>query len=175
MHKSCLFIKYNCTNNFKGGENMGAKSKKNLQAVEWLDADETEAEEGFFEGDISFDDAIAVFNFSSDEKPIEATVPVLDTPIQDKQPQDSQPKEEVYCSSSPRGLTPPVNGEHYTVKRSYQMRPSTVKKLNRLKALHPDVNILFNSIVDMAISHYYHHIVNENGVFSLQEEKKKNS
>jgi hypothetical protein len=150
------------------------KNKRNLQAVECLDVDESEEEEGFFEGDISFDDAIAVFNFSTDEKPIDTVVQVCETPIQEKQVQSNQSKEQV-CSSSPRGLTPPVNGEHYTVKRSYQMRQSTVRKLNELKALHPDVNVLFNTIVDFAVSHYHHYIVNEKGVFSFQEEKKKTS
>ncbi len=78
-------------------------------------------------------------------------------------------------SSAPRGLTPPINGEHFTVKRSYAMRPSTVRKLNALKAEHPDVNVLFNTIVDMAVLHFYNYIFNENGTFSIQEEKKINS
>lgn len=52
------------------------------------------------------------------------------------------------------------------------MRPSTVRKLNSLKAEHPDVNVLFNTIVDMAVSHYYNYIFEDNGVFSIQEEKK---
>jgi hypothetical protein len=55
-------------------------------------------------------------------------------------------------ASAPRGLAPPVNGEHFTIKGSYAMRPSTVRKLNALKAEHPDVNVLFNTMVDMAVS-----------------------
>jgi len=38
------------------------------------------------------------------------------------------------------------------------MRPSTVRKLNALKTEHPDVNVLYNTIVDMAITHYYNYI-----------------
>ena len=38
-----------------------------------------------------------------------------------------------------------------------------------------DVNVLLNTIVDMAISHYYDYIINENRTFCIQEEKKKNS
>lgn len=41
------------------------------------------------------------------------------------------------------------------------MRPSTVRKLNAVKAEHSKVNVLFNKIVDMAISHYYNYIFNE--------------
>jgi hypothetical protein len=55
------------------------------------------------------------------------------------------------------------------------MRPPTVRKLIALKTEHPDVNVLFNSIVDMALSHYYNYIFNEKGNFSLQEDKKVNS
>jgi hypothetical protein len=54
------------------------------------------------------------------------------------------------------------------------MRASTVRKLNALKAEHPDVNVLFNTIVDMALSHYYNYIFNDNGTFSTQEDKKLN-
>ena len=32
-----------------------------------------------------------------------------------------------------RGLTPPINGEKFDIKRSYQFRASTLKKLNQLK------------------------------------------
>jgi hypothetical protein len=55
------------------------------------------------------------------------------------------------------------------------MRPSTLRKLNALKAEHPDVNVLFNTIVDMAVSYYYNYISNEKGTFTIQEEKMKNS
>lgn len=50
------------------------------------------------------------------------------------------------------------------------MRPSTVRKLE-----HTDMNVLLNTTVDMAISHYYNYIINENGTFDIQEEKNKNS
>jgi hypothetical protein len=55
------------------------------------------------------------------------------------------------------------------------MRASPVRKLNALKAEHPDVNALLNTIVDMAVSHYYNYIFSEDGNFGIEEEKKINS
>jgi hypothetical protein len=55
------------------------------------------------------------------------------------------------------------------------MRPSTVRKLNALKAEHPDVNVLLNTIVDMAVSHYNNYIFCEKGSFGIEEDKKINS
>jgi hypothetical protein len=52
------------------------------------------------------------------------------------------------------------------------MRPSTVRKLNALKTKHPDVNALLNTIVDMAVSHYYNYIFSEKRSFGIQEVKK---
>ncbi|MBL4937139.1 hypothetical protein JK636_15420 [Clostridium sp. YIM B02515] len=62
--------------------------------------------------------------------------------------------------------------ESFAVKKSYTTRPSAVRKLNALKAEHPDVNVLFNTIVDMAVFHYYNYIFDENGGFNIQEGKK---
>jgi hypothetical protein len=95
-------------------------------------------------------------------------------PVQNKAYKRLNEQDKTYASA-PRGLTPPVNGEHFTIKRSYAMRPSTVRKLNALKAKHPDVNALFNTIVDMALSRYYNYIFNENGSFGIQEDRKINS
>jgi len=61
------------------------------------------------------------------------------------------------------GLTPPINGEYFNIKRGYCMRKSTVVMLNELKASHPDINVYMNSIVDAAISHYYNFITKEGG------------
>lgn len=61
------------------------------------------------------------------------------------------------------GITPPVNGEYFNIKRGYSLRRSTVVMLNELKASHPDINVYMNSIVDVAIRHYYEFITKEGG------------
>lgn len=53
------------------------------------------------------------------------------------------------------GATPPVKGETFSIKRGYQFRPSTIKKLNELKANSDNINIYFNEIIDAAICYYY--------------------
>lgn len=54
-----------------------------------------------------------------------------------------------------RGLTPAVNGESFDIKRCYQFRASTLKKLNQIKGESDNVNIYLNEIIDQAICHYY--------------------
>ena len=53
------------------------------------------------------------------------------------------------------GLTPPIDGEKIEYKRCYMLRFSTLKKLEQIKAMHPDI-VYVSSIVDMAINHYFH-------------------
>ncbi|MBL4933037.1 hypothetical protein [Clostridium paridis] len=62
------------------------------------------------------------------------------------------------------GMTPPIDGEAFEIKRTYAFRKSTVRKLNELKAQHPDINAYLSSILDAAVNHYYNHIIFENGV-----------
>ncbi|GKX68998.1 hypothetical protein [Inconstantimicrobium mannanitabidum] len=66
-------------------------------------------------------------------------------------------------TGSARGLTPEIEGERLCIKRSYQYRESTLRKLNELKAVHPDVNVYLNTIIDAAINHYYDYIMNQGG------------
>lgn len=61
------------------------------------------------------------------------------------------------------GMAPPIDSEYLDVKRTYMLRSSTVRKLNELKSIHPDLNTYISSIVDIAIAHYHNHIVNEGG------------
>lgn len=61
------------------------------------------------------------------------------------------------------GAAPPIDGEAPTIKRSYTLRSSTIRKINELKSIHPDINVCVSSIVDIAISHYHNHILNEGG------------
>lgn len=66
--------------------------------------------------------------------------------------------------SQPYGITPPVDGERFEVKRTFLFRYSTIRILNKLKAEHEDVNAYLSSIVDEAIRFYYkeHHKEGEN-------------
>lgn len=48
------------------------------------------------------------------------------------------------------------NSEELTVKRSYTLKPSTIRKLQELKVfIYPDPNITYNEIVDEAICRLY--------------------
>jgi hypothetical protein len=61
------------------------------------------------------------------------------------------------------GCAPPIAGEYLDVKRTYMLRSSTVRKLNELKSINHDLNTYVSTIVDLAIAHYYDHIVNDGG------------
>lgn len=61
------------------------------------------------------------------------------------------------------GCAPPIDGEYLNVKRTYMLRSSTVRKLNELKSINYDLNTYVSTIVDLAIAHYYNHIINEGG------------
>ena len=61
----------------------------------------------------------------------------------------------------PNGITPPIDGEFFTIKRTYTLRKSTVKMLNHIKALDDDINVYMNTLVDAAIRHYYDHITGD--------------
>ena len=65
------------------------------------------------------------------------------------------------CRSKAFGVTPPVDGEYFEVKRTFVFRRSTVRMLNRLKAEHEDENVYLSSIVDEALRFYYGHVFEE--------------
>lgn len=152
---------------FKNQSTNNRKSK-NSSKVESLDSNDLD-DEGFIEGDIVTGKVLTAFCFGTNltSQPNDESVP--------KFPAEKTVAERHNYAPTPRGITPPINGEHYTVKRSYQLRPSTVKKLNELKAKHPDVNVLFSTLVDIAISHYHNYIFYDDGTFNIEEEKKENS
>ncbi|MBY6836777.1 hypothetical protein FDG50_15915 [Clostridium botulinum] len=58
------------------------------------------------------------------------------------------------------GAAPPIDGETANIKRSYTLRKSTVRKINKIKSIHPDINVCVSTIVDMAIDYYHEHIIN---------------
>lgn len=115
-------------------------------------------------------DAIATFNF---------TKPPLQESLSNNEPQamktatkaQSEVKESISPSlvitgtqqPHPNGITPPVDGEHFEVKRTFVFRRSTIRILNQLKASHPKENAYLSSIVDAALLHYYNHIFSEGG------------
>lgn len=66
-------------------------------------------------------------------------------------------------ASVANGMAPPIDGEFLNTKRTYILRSSTVRKINELKSMHPDLNTYVSTIVDLAIVHYYNYIVNEGG------------
>ncbi len=59
------------------------------------------------------------------------------------------------------GAAPLIYGEVPDIKRTYMLRSSTVRKLNELKSIHPDINVCVSTIVDIALDHYYKSIVKE--------------
>lgn len=63
-------------------------------------------------------------------------------------------------TSIANGMTPPIDGESLDTKRTYILRASTVRKINKLKSIHPELNTYVSTIVDLAIAHYYEHIIN---------------
>ena len=62
------------------------------------------------------------------------------------------------------GATPILDGETPDVKRTYTLRASTVRKVNELKSIHPDINVCVSTIVDRALEHYYKYITEEGGI-----------
>lgn len=64
----------------------------------------------------------------------------------------------------PNGATPILDGETPNVKRTYTLRDSTVRKLNELKSIHPDISVCVSTIVDIALEHYHKYITEEGGI-----------
>lgn len=60
------------------------------------------------------------------------------------------------------GATAPRDGEAFSIKRGYQFRPSTIRKLNEIKAKSDNINTYFNEIIDTAICYYYDAVVFKN-------------
>ena len=55
------------------------------------------------------------------------------------------------------GLTPPIDVEKLEYKRCYMLRFSTLKNLEQIKAMHPEI-VYVSSIVDIAINHYLEYL-----------------
>ena len=106
-------------------------------------------------------DAVASFCFTDEAKEENA--------VFDKKKEEAQPVTKINFSSphlqdnrhnpQANGITPPIDGEFFEVRRSYSFRKSTIIKLNQIKGTSPDYNIYMNTILDNAICFYYDHIM----------------
>jgi len=63
--------------------------------------------------------------------------------------------------SQPNGITPPIDGEYFAIKRGFAFRRSTIRLLNELKAAHPDENVYLSTIVYKALNHHHKYIFEE--------------
>jgi hypothetical protein len=115
-------------------------------------------------------DAIATFNFT--KSPLHGSLSNNEpqamktaTKSQSEVKESSSPSLVIAAPQQPQpnGITPPVDGEHFEVKRTFVFRRSTIRILNQLKASHPKENAYLSSIIDSALLHYYNHIFSEGG------------
>jgi hypothetical protein len=128
----------------------------NLSSIEAVDiyySDDAD-EAGISEGEPDFKNSVATFSFFGSEPPTNKKmleVPIVEEkkPVITAAPVDNIPK------AVQKGSTPPIDGEHFTLKRCYQFRPSTIRKLNEIKSKHADVNVYLNTVLDEAIQYYY--------------------
>ncbi|GIM28428.1 hypothetical protein CPJCM30710_10940 [Clostridium polyendosporum] len=139
--------------------------KKAISPTKDIDINDLSYEDEFDEN--GFDEMVngtPLANFNFNESSIPSHEPII------KQGQSVQlevktPNELIdhrKAKTVPNGITPPIDGEAFDIRRTYQLRESTVRKLNELKAAHPDINVYLNTILDDAINHYYKYIFLEN-------------
>ena len=136
-----------------------SKGRKKLEDtdVESLDMDDIE-DEGFFEGDVDFGTPLMSFSFGGDNVMESKEVNTQSTTLAFSSNDSAVPANQ-NTTAPPKGLTPPIDGEYFTVKRCYQYRPSTIRELNELKANHADITAYLNTILDEAILFYYDHVM----------------
>jgi hypothetical protein len=138
--------------------------------------DDSVTDDGFSEG-IPQGNALKSFSFDSTydseiKKASEGAKETNNAPAETKpvikQNTEQQPAEEAAPKTAKKaqkqkGATPPIDGEPFTIKRSYHMRESTIRLLMELKAAHPDVNVYLNTIMDAAVHHYHDYIFKQGG------------
>jgi hypothetical protein len=134
---------------------MERKNQSN-SSVEFLDF-YVDEEDGFTEGDVSPENVLSSFSFTSELEPALTEAPIIVNAFEFNA---SKPEAETLVDNrktktEPNTVTPSIEGESYTVSRFYKLRYSTAKMLNEIKAAHPDVNVYMNTIVDEAIRYYY--------------------
>jgi hypothetical protein len=125
--------------------------------IEVLDLEEDD-EDGFTEGTVDIGKPLMTFSFAPTPQ-VQALASAAAKPSMISRDNFSGKK---FFNPSQRGATPAVAGEDFTLVRSYKLRPSTMKKLNEIKAKHSNVNVYLNTLVDEAISFYYDHLFSLN-------------
>lgn len=123
--------------------------------------------------ELSFDDyippsnnSLATFNFSS-SKQDNNTPPTNDTSlkIETKPISTNLTTLDIFDNRTTpiaNGSAPSINGENPTLKRTYILRKSSVRKINELKAINTDPTTCVSTIVDTAIEYYYNSIKEKN-------------
>lgn len=139
----------------KGKQRLSSKISKMDSDMERLDIYFDEEEDLFSQRNINVGKPIASFSFGSMANPINEELISQRKTVEEKAAAQSPSSNN--HQTNPKGQTPVIDGEYFTLKRCYQFRPSTIRKLNELKAKHPDVNAYLNTILDEAIMHYYNY------------------
>ena len=160
-----------------------AKRKQNEPPKNDFAPDENEEILGFTSEPIASGQCISSFSFDDDTTPENITVnnTKIDFSLESNNtaPNFSSNNKAAYANditvsndksltdnrkaSVANGIAPPIDGEFLDTKRTYMLRASTVRKINKLKSIHPDLNTYVSTIVDLAIAHYYNYIVKEGG------------
>ena len=130
-----------------------SKNKKAIQND--FEVEENECICNFDVDESSLGECIAVFSFDNNSSDSETSTTDA---ISDASKNVSQ-----RITPLSNGATPILDDEVPTIKRSYTLRPSTIRKLNELKSLHPVINVCVSTIVDAALDHYYTYITKEGG------------
>ena len=150
MARKCIFI----IRLIKVGDLIMGKKKTAAKAADKnifsFDCDD-EDEDGFSEGDGPIGDVFVSFNFGGNAS--ETKAELREEPKAPEKLIDNRK-----LQKQPYGITPPVDGEHYEVKRTFMFRRSTVRMLNKLKAEHEDENVYLSSIVYKTVRHYHEFI-----------------
>ena len=113
---------------------------------------------GFSENPIIDGECIATFSFDDSANESNGSISQIKVPSINENFLTDNRKSPIV-----NGCAPPIDGEYLNVKRTYMLRSSTVRKLNELKSIHPELNTYVSTIVDLAIAHYYDHIVKDGG------------
>ena len=127
--------------------------KEKLSEKEIVDITKEESEEtieyiGLKEDEEIDGEVIKVLISSSYENKVSNTV-------DDKNLINKSEEKKALIKRKGKRKTPEVDGEGYDVRRTYQLRKSTVGMLNKLIGMNQNIDIHMNTIVDNAIREAY--------------------
>ena len=94
-------------------------------------------------------------------EPKPPAIAIAKVPVESRKASSSELVDTRTVQLRANGITPPVDGEYFEIKRTFMFRRSTVRMLNKLKAEHPDENVYLSTIVDEALRHYYAAVFNK--------------